>query len=90
MVNIPYADIINDITETSFDNATAQSTNLSGFNRANALEIRIDVTNTTTSAVASIRYELVAPSTPDAPSYTVKKTGQNHLDSNTRCQSCKP
>jgi hypothetical protein len=58
---------------TSFDDATAQSTNLSGFDRANALEVLIAVTNTTTSAVSSIRYELIASSTPLS---TVKATGQ--------------
>jgi surface protein len=51
----------------TFDTATAQSTNLAGSDRANALEILIAVTDTSTGASSSIRYQLVASTTTTNP-----------------------
>ena len=46
----------------TLDTPTAQSTNLNGFDRNNGLEILIAVTNETTGAVSSLRYELIVAS----------------------------
>jgi surface protein len=51
----------------TFDTATAQATNLTGSDRANALEILIAVTDTSTGASSSIRYQLVASTTTTNP-----------------------
>jgi len=57
----------------TLDTPTAQTTNLSGFDRNDGLEILIAVTNITTGAVSSIRYTLIdSPSSSGNPPITIE------------------